>query len=150
MRNSCVRLFTAAALAIAFFAPARAARAQGTTIYVDGGLSSSSCSTYNATSRSCSGGSTTAYKTIAGAAGVATAGTTIMIRSGTYGEQLTIGRSGAAGQPITFRAYSGESPVISGLSTTGIQLVGRAYIVIDGLTITDVVGWARLEGSNNI
>ncbi len=149
MRKLNTRALTAV-LAAALFASVRPAQAQSTTIYVDGGIGSTSCTTYNPGSRSCTGGSATAYRTIAGAAGAANAGTTVMIRAGSYGEQLTTSRSGTAGQPITFRAYSGESPVISGLSTTGIQLVGRSYIVIDGLTITDVVGWARLENSNNI
>lgn len=150
MYHSISRFFTAAVLAVGLLVPARLAQAQMTTLYVDGSLSSTSCTTYNPGTRSCSGGSATAYRTIAGAAGAATAGTTVSIRSGTYGEQLTISRSGTQAQPIVFRAYASEAPVISGLSTTGILLVGRSYIIIDGLTITDVVGWARLENSNNI
>jgi parallel beta-helix repeat protein len=129
---------------------AGALQAQTSTIYVDGSIGSTSCTTYNTSTRACSGGSATAYRTIAGAASVATAGTTVLIRAGSYGEQLTISRSGTQAQPIVFRAYASESPTISGLSTTGILLVGREYIVIDGLTITDVTGWARLENSSNI
>jgi len=149
MRNSSPLAISTAVLAFALVAIAPL-HAQTSTIYVDGGLGSASCTTYNPSTRTCSDGSSSAYRTIAGAASAANAGTTVMMRTGSYGEQLTISRSGTQAQPIVFRAYASESPSISGLSTTGILLVGREYIVIDGLTITDVVGWARLEDSRNI
>ena len=124
-------------------------QAQTSTIYVDSSIAAASCTTYSPSTRTCSGGSSAAYRTIAGAAAAANAGTTVQIRAGSYNEQLTISRSGTQAQPIVFRAYPGESPAISG-PTIGIGFTGREYIVVDGITVTDVSGWARLEDSRNI
>lgn len=147
--NSRTGVVGAGVLALALLSAARV-DAQTVTTYVDGSLSAASCTTYNPATRTCSGGTASAYRTIAGAAGAANAGTTVMIRAGNYGEQLSVPRSGTQAQPIVFRAYGSETPTISGLSSAGIQLVGREYIEIVGLTVTDVAGWARLEDSRNI
>ena len=110
--------------------------------YVDKQISSSSCTTYNVATRSCSGGTATAYRTLAGAAAVASAGQTVVIRAGTYNEALIPQHSGAPGQPITFQPYSGETASISGGSLCpAIDLSNRSYIVIQGLTVTNVQRW---------
>ena len=48
------------------------------------------------------------FKTIQKAANVAQAGDTVYIRAGLYREQVSLSRSGSAGNPITFTAYNGE------------------------------------------
>ncbi len=132
--------------AFAVFAFASAAPAA--TLYVDGQISSASCTNYSPASRACGAGSDRAYRTIAGAAAVAAAGDTVYLRTGTFSEQLVPARSGSAGLPITFAAYPGESPRISGVSNPALWLIQRSYIVVDGLTVSNVGGWGRLEDAS--
>ncbi len=125
------------------------AQGQGTTIYVDATISSASCTTYSPSTRACSGGAAAAYRTLAGAAAAANPGITVLVRAGTYAEQLSPARSGTAGQPITFRAFTSEAPAIANLSNPAIVLNNRHYIVVDGFTVRDVLGWGRFDDSNN-
>ncbi len=55
-----------------------------------------------------------AFLTIQKAATVMNAGDTCYIFSGTYRETVTPAHSGALNSPITFAAYPGETPVVSG------------------------------------
>ncbi len=82
------------------------------------------------------------WLTIQKAANSATAGSTVYVRGGTYGEHVTINVSGTSGSPITFQSYPGEQAVIDG---TGIALSagdnplvdlnGRSYIVFKGFEL---------------
>lgn len=54
------------------------------------------------------------WKTLAKAASMATANTTVFIRQGTYNERLVPVNSGTADGPITFTSYPGESVSIDG------------------------------------
>lgn len=54
------------------------------------------------------------FLTLAKAAAVAGPGDTVILRGGVYRETLKPARSGADGNPIAFRNYEGETPVISG------------------------------------
>jgi hypothetical protein len=58
-------------------------------------------------------------------------------------------RSGAAGQPIVFRRYPNETPTITGVDIA-LTFISREYIEVDGFTVTDVNGWARLQDARNI
>jgi hypothetical protein len=79
---------------------------RATDYYVDGASGSDS---NNGTS------SGTAYKTIQKAATVATAGSTVFIKGGTYRETVTPTNSGSSGSPITFKPLSSSDTVtISG------------------------------------
>src|SRR5580704_12606811 len=62
------------------------------------------------------GGTSTnaAFLTISKAASVVNAGDTCYILSGTYRENVTPANSGTSGSPITFAAYTGANPVVSG------------------------------------
>ena len=118
-------------------------------IYVDAQIASA-CLTYNAATRSCAGGSAPASPTIATAAAAATPGSIVLLRGGTYREPLVPGASGTDTQPITFRSYDGETAIISDVSDApAIQLIGRAHIVIEGLTVRKSVGWGRLQDSHD-
>ena len=111
-------------------------------LYVDPQIESASCSSYAPASRSSSGGKSTAYKAIQGAAAAAMPGQTVVIREGTYAETLAPGNSGAEGRPITFCAAKGERPVISGDALSpAINLSGRSHIVLDGLRVANVRRW---------
>jgi parallel beta-helix repeat protein len=80
-------------------------------------------------------------------------GDIITVRAGTYqagqdGVGLRPGRSGINGQPITFRAYAGERPIIQG-GSTNLDLTDRDFIVIDGFTFRDPQGrWATLANAD--
>lgn len=111
-------------------------------IYVDNQIGVTSCATYDPASRSCGAGSETAYRTLAGGAAAGLPGQTVFIRAGTFSEALIPQRSGLVGQPITYRPLGAESVVITGGSLApAIDLSGRSYIVIQGLTISNVQRW---------
>jgi parallel beta-helix repeat protein len=120
-------------------------------VYVDGQIGSASCATYNAATRSCGGGTATAYKTLSGAAAAAAAGQMVLIRGGTYTQALVPQRSGVAGQPITYAAYGAEAATITGTSLMpAIDVSGRSYITIQGLTVSNVRRWLLAIGSSHI
>ncbi|MBO9610494.1 MAG: carbohydrate-binding cenc domain protein, partial [Paenibacillaceae bacterium] len=54
------------------------------------------------------------WRTIQKAASLMAAGDTCIIRAGTYRETVTPANSGTAGNPITFKAYTGETVTING------------------------------------
>lgn len=126
-----------------------AASAQSVTAYVDANISASSCNNYSPETRACGGGSATAYRTLAGAASAANPGAVIGVRGGTYREALNPPRSGAAGQPIVFRRHANETPTITGVDI-GLTFINREYVEVDGFTVTDVNGWARLQDARYI
>jgi parallel beta-helix repeat protein len=126
-----------------------AVSAQSVTAYVDANISASSCTNYSPETRSCGAGSATAYRTLAGAASAANPGAVIGVRGGTYREALNPTRSGTAGQPIVFRRHLNETPTITGVDI-GLTFINREYIEVDGFTVTDVNGWARLQDARNI
>jgi cysteine-rich repeat protein len=132
------------------------------TIYADNSLASN-CLNYNPSTRACSGGSSIAFKTLTAAANNATAGTTVLIKSGTYNEILRPAYSGTKNYPVTFKADG--SVLITGVpglsslpaeenqdyqgDSIGIYLWKLNYITIDGLKFDNLVGWARIVYSNN-
>ncbi len=138
-------------LFLAFLWCGAASRVSGATIYVDRQIAPASCTNYAPASRSCGSGAGRAYKTVAGAAGVAVAGDTVFVRGGSYSEPLSPAASGTAALPITFSAYPAETPILTGVADVAITLIGRSYVVIDGLTVTSVGGLGRIEnGTGNI
>lgn len=112
--------------------------AAGTTIYVDGQIGTNTCSNYQPGTRSCGGGSDTAYNTLAGAATVTQPGDMVWIRQGTYSEQFEPPNSGTAGNPITYRNHAGEViNLASGSYPATIVLENVSYITIQGITVAD-------------
>lgn len=82
------------------------------------------------------------WLTIQKAADTLVAGEIVDIRGGTYTSQGATSsgvkpvNSGTAGNRITYRAFSGETPIIDQLDAkTGITIHGKSYITIDGLEI---------------
>jgi parallel beta-helix repeat protein len=81
------------------------------------------------------------WLTIQKAADVATAGDTVYVKKGIYNEWVGVKNSGTAGNPITFKAYPGDRPVIDG---TGLDVPNwkalfysrnKDYITIDGFEV---------------
>src|SRR5688572_12340151 len=123
--------------------------AQNVTAYVDANISSASCANYSPQTRACGAGSSTAYRTLAGAASAANPGAVVSLRGGTYREALNPGRSGTSSAPIVFRRHNDETPTITGVDI-GLTFISREYVEVDGVTVTDVNGWARLQDARNI
>ncbi len=121
---------------------------RGATLYVDQKISVTTCTTYSPATRSCGGGSSRAYLRLYDAANAAVAGDKVYLRAGSYSGQLSPARSGTASLPITFAAYAGEKPTLSGNPNPALWLVKRSNIVVDGLTVTNVGGWGRLEDAS--
>lgn len=150
LMRDCLRLALLAAVVVAF-APGvtPSARAQAALWYVDPDIGVGSCATYSADARDCVGGRATAYRTLSAAAAAAGPGTIVSIRGGTYREVLNPPRSGTLESPIVFRRHGTETPTITGVDI-GITMVSREYVEVDGLTVTDVTGWVRLQDSRHI
>jgi len=122
--------------------------ASATTIYADKSLGADCATAYQPSTRACSGGTAAAYRTLASALNAAQPGDIVDVRSGSFSERLVPPRSGTAAAPITVRAHSGETVTLTGASDPQIFLQGRSYIVVEGLTIDNALGWARIETSH--
>src|SRR3954447_15664155 len=109
-----VRVRLAACLIVPSPAPAALPRpAASTTIYVDGGITAGSCTSYAPDTRLCSGGRDAAFKTLAGGAARAEAGRRLLIRAGVYWDPRVPAASGAADRPIVFRNAERETVTLS-------------------------------------
>ncbi len=130
---------------------AAAPAAFAATVYVDANLGGNCASSYDPATRVCSGGSARAFNTLSGGVGAAQAGDIVDVRAGSYRERLVPPRSGSQSAPITIRGHQAETVTITGTSDVAVFLQGRSWLVIEGLTVDNVGGWARLEdASNNI
>src|SRR4051794_25832723 len=88
-------------------------------------------------SDSAAGTSTAPWRTLQHAADVATAGSTVTVRAGTY-RGFTTTRSGTAAAPIMFRNDPGTRPTIDGARATAyvVYLNGVHDVKVTGFTIT--------------
>lgn len=120
-------------------------------IYVDPALTVNDCADYDPGSRACGAGDSPAFRHLADAAAVATAGDTVVLREGTYEEPLVPTSSGAEGAPLTFRAFPGEAPTLTGdASPAMIQLTGVSYVILDGLRVHDAPWLEAQDAHHNV
>ena len=98
------------------------------------------------------------FTTIQSALDIAVAGDTITVRAGTYNEKIRFASSGNADSGyITLRAFEGETPILSGLNVSGIDMVlieDRSYVKLIGFEIRDNLGvddgsGVRITGSGS-
>src|SRR5690349_12759692 len=83
----------------------------------------------------------TAWKTIQKSFDAAVAGSTVMIKGGTYYEQLTVKVSGTAGNPITFSNYNNEQVIIDGSKNSGttiLTITDRKFLIFKNLTVQNI------------
>jgi parallel beta-helix repeat protein len=114
--------------------------AAATTLYVDRG--SATCSNTG------SGTQAAPFCTISAAALKAVAGTTVQVSPGTYTEMVTVKNSGTASAPVVFTAPGGAT--VTG-GTNGFKLGSKAYVTVQGFTVTKTSGVGILvSGSNHI
>jgi hypothetical protein len=73
----------------------------------------------------------------------------VNLRGGTYSTGINPSNSGSARHVITYKAYTGETPVISGAELVGIYLGNASYIKITGITVSDVARWALIQNSSH-
>lgn len=82
-------------------------------------------------------------------------GDTLLVRGGTYVQQVWWGTSGTASAPIQIKAYPGEKPVIDGenrLAANWGQMVGLVgnYVYMDGFEIKNGLGQGvNMPGHHN-
>jgi parallel beta-helix repeat protein len=119
--------------------------AWATKIFVDENLSKDcSLTSYNIATRDCSGSDGPAYNSIQKAANQVSPGDTVLIRSGTYQEKVTMVNSGNEVEGyITFKNYAAETIVIDGdngsIPSSGglIYINSKSYLKFIGLIIND-------------
>jgi beta-glucanase (GH16 family) len=77
------------------------------------------------------------WKTIAKANATLQAGDTVIIRAGTYNEDILPKNSGVAGKPITYQGYAGEQVYVQGDNNTTpiVVLHTKNYITLADLNI---------------
>jgi len=127
------------------------------TFYVDNAMAGRANYTghcirsYDPTTRHCGGGSETAYKSLYDASVFAYPGDTVIIRGGTFHENLAPRRSGTKDKPITFTAMDNETVIITEKGAPlypAIELSNRSHIIIDGLTVTNVRRYLRADNAH--
>jgi parallel beta helix pectate lyase-like protein len=85
----------------------------------------------------------TAWRTLDKANHAVTAGDTVLLRGTFSAQQIRPAVPGTPAKPITFRSYSGQTAVLNGGSAgVAVRLETCSYIVLDGLRIQNVVGYA--------
>ncbi len=93
------------------------------------------------------------YRTIQKGANMASPGSSVQIRAGTYNEEVTIPNSGNEGAWITFMPYNNENVTVTGNGTRNycIYATGRAYIQIDGINFRDTLKpGIEIENSHDV
>lgn len=102
------------------------------------------------------------WRTIQHAAGVLRPGETVFVRGGIYKENITIKSFSDSGDYVTFQAYPGETPVISGAesrSSSLVQFYGASHVIFDGFELTEfrvadrskyISAIKVVEGSSNL
>lgn len=95
------------------------------------------------------------WRTIAHGLSVAVAGDVVLVRGGTYTERVSFGRSGTATDPITLRAYPGETPILDQTGQTVptgsgdqpiIRINNQSHLTVQGFTLQN---W-RTTASNGL
>jgi len=118
-------------------------------VYVDNTIGVNSCSNYSVSSRLCANGEEQAYGNFNSV--IAAAGDTVFIRGGTYNEALVVKQSGAEDNYLTFTNYDAEDVILTGNLRPAIDISRQQYVIIDGLTVTDVLRWLYVQsGHHNI
>ncbi|GEM_PF-5092019 len=132
-------------------------------IFVDNILTTK-CPAYNPETRSCAGGSETAFNNLTSALSNVSAGDTVMIRGGTYNEVFKPANSGTQSNPIIYKGYNNEAVVISGTAYDAraascpgdpnlyygpIWLEYINYTIVDGLNFSNVEGFGRITRSHH-
>jgi parallel beta-helix repeat protein len=97
-----------------------------------------------------SGTATRPFCSIGAAATQVTAGQTVRVSRGRYREQLWLASSGTATAPIKFIAERGETVRLTGGSDgSGVYTNGKAYVTVQGFTVSDTTGDGIVVSENS-
>jgi PKD repeat protein len=106
----------------------------------------------NATGANCSdsgtGTQTQPYCTISAAVAAVLPGQTIDVADGTYGEHVTIAKSGTAGHPITLHGQGAGRSRLSG-TNAGFTIDGQHDVVITGFVMSGTLNAPGIAVSNS-
>ena len=127
------------------------------TIFVDSRLNKS-CLHYDPKTRLCGKGEERAVDNLSSATKMAKPGYLFLIRQGDYKQALHVEQSGNAKAYIGFSAYHSEKVQIKGVNSIdqgqeygAIWLDEASYILINGLTVKDSIGFGRfLNAHHNV
>ncbi|WP_308636436.1 fibronectin type III domain-containing protein [Paenibacillus silvisoli] len=136
-------LITALVSGLFAVSPSQQASAAGSTYYVDA---------VNGNDTTGSGSTGSPWKTISKAAGIAIAGDTVKIRSGTYRETVKPANSGTAGNPITFMPDNGATVTVSGadrITSAWSVHSGSIYKTSASLNMGDFLDSVYVDGVAN-
>jgi hypothetical protein len=86
------------------------------------------------------------FLTITKAASVAVAGDTVVIRAGVYRESVTLPHSGAAGSPIVFQSYPGETVTVSGADV----IPSQSWTAHSGSIFQAPMAWTLGVGNDQV
>jgi parallel beta-helix repeat protein len=129
--------------------PAPGAGTARSTIYVDQQIAAASCLTYAPDQRACGGGTAVAYRSLDEASAAAAPGAQVVLREGQFTSSFAPARSGTAEALITYRSHPGETVTFTGIpEEPAIVVRDRSYLAFEGLTVTGVQGWGRLEDAS--
>jgi parallel beta helix pectate lyase-like protein len=85
----------------------------------------------------------TAWRTLDRANSALAAGDTVLLRGTFTGQFIAPQVSGTAATPIRFRSYPGETAILNGGSFgAAVWLNARSYVVVEGVRIQNVAGYA--------
>ena len=91
------------------------------------------------------------WLTVQKAADTLVAGDTVLIKEGTYREEVVAGNSGSAGNYITFKAYAGHTSVIrAGSEKKAFEINSKSYIRLEDLHLTGGDHGVYLADATNI
>ncbi|WP_025563563.1 NosD domain-containing protein [Psychromonas sp. SP041] len=127
------------------------------TIFVDSTLNKS-CQQYDPETRLCGKGDQLSVSQLSDATKIAKPGILFLIRQGDYQQALHVSMSGNEKAYIGFSAYQNEQVRIKGVDSIdqrqaygAIWLDEASYIAINGITVTDSIGFGRfLNAHHNI
>ena len=92
------------------------------------------------------------WRTLQHAADAVLPGDTAVVKKGTYGEEVTLARSGEQGKPITFQASPGEEVTLDGGGEAGGAFTiesGTSHLRLEGFRLRNYRVWnISLEGAN--
>lgn len=83
------------------------------------------------------------WRTLQKASDAATPGSTVLIRGGTYHENVVVHVSGTASQPIRFQPYQREAVLLDGTGTAGLTLLrvsNQSHLRFERLTLQNLTG----------
>lgn len=125
-------------------------------LFIDGDLNEDCMGEYDPAQRLCTGGSDTAYDSIAGALAVAAPGTRFLVRAGTYAEVIHLKVSGTPTGYIGVVAFESELVIIGGVDSVEdgenygpIWLDHVDYNWVDGIQVSGSIGMLRSVDSHH-